>query len=158
LTDFKGKNRGRSIHLWDELFLVFLFLSSIDSSEFTYYPFLDSRDIDEIMKKRSGRSVEMSRMFTLISGLMGLKSRLALDPKHAWNEVLIGGEWRLVDISILKEKWEWPEEKSEYDWVQARDVMARIELVSNLPTHPWVLDHLLRFKLRVMFILPKRGS
>jgi hypothetical protein len=34
---------------------------------------------------------------------------------------LIGGKWRLVDISILKGKWEWPEEKTRYDWAQAND-------------------------------------
>jgi hypothetical protein len=64
-------------------------------------------------------------MFAFITGLMGLKSRVIddWDGDHFWNEVMIGGEWAPVYISVLKESWAWPQPggKTEFSWVLAYD-------------------------------------
>jgi hypothetical protein len=98
------------------------------------------RDIKKVMGLRYGLCEEMSTMFALITGLMGLKSRVvdAWGDNHTWTEVLIEKKWVPVDISELKGKW--VGEKSEFNWVLAYDDGKVIDVTEKYAGSKEIVD------------------
>jgi hypothetical protein len=89
-----GLEASQAVVLWESLNLRNIF----NTSAFCYRPDTAQHPLWSFIS-RCGACDEYSTLFSRMMGCLGIESRMARDPaeNHNWAEVLVGGEWLVVD-------------------------------------------------------------